>query len=73
MPSHLKWSFKTPRRMVLEGTGRLIELCYEAAGFGSAWVVLVEGRAAARCPDLTSAQARALALAAGGNATQAAA
>ena len=73
MPSHLTWSFKTPRRVALEGTGESIELRYDASGFSSAWVVVVEGRAAVRCPDLTTAQAAALTLAANRNRPSAAA
>jgi len=62
MSSHLKWTFKTPRRVMLEGTARLVELCYEAAGFRSGWAVAIDGRTAARFPDLTTAQEQALRL-----------
>ncbi|WP_207461348.1 hypothetical protein [Azospirillum sp. SYSU D00513] len=62
MSTSLHWSFETPRLLRAEGTGQDVRLVYEADGFLSNWVVLVEGRARAHCPDLTTAmdQARAL-------------
>jgi len=62
MSSHLKWSFTTPRRVMLKGAARLVELCYEAAGFRSGWTVVIDGRTAARFPDLITAQEQALRL-----------
>ncbi len=43
MLSYVEWSFKTSRRVALERNGA-IELCYMAAGFGSARIALVDGR-----------------------------
>lgn len=63
MARHLTWSFKSPHRLALDGAGCPIELRYEAAGFDSGWLVLVDGQLAARCPDLTAAQDSALVLA----------
>lgn len=56
MPTHLTWSFKTPRRVALEGVGGAIEL-RDTAGFASARVALAGGREAARGPDLCAARA----------------
>ncbi|WP_448204538.1 hypothetical protein [Azospirillum sp. sgz302134] len=60
---HPTWSFKIPRSAALEGAARSITLYYEAAGLRSGWAVMVDGRTVATCPDLVTAQERALRLA----------